>query len=371
MTSETIVFLPWLHLKKAVSLYDLQFVPIGGEKGFSSLPDHLVSQAKLIATSYTDQAGHPIPDFTIVLRLSGSEQWNLSSEDFSKAREAASVLFFCSWALNDYYTQLGSYTNSSIFNVVGQHFSAQDPRGIALTLRRRDGETLSGGYNHGDVRFVCPPQYAINFQTRVDENLLSSLLEARNRSIRLFDLLISVLGLLELANTDRDYMSLSSEVILMSSAFETFFEIERGAKALILADAFEECFKAFSKHTVQDAISNGRPIFLDTKEGAASTWSILKGWCHEFYKLRNEFIHSKKSNRSWGWHELEHLVLSAFTFPLIVKLKLSDEGLYALSSEDELRCAAISDLLVTLGWGESEFPGSMQNTWRDLLYGRR
>src|SRR5437773_2009520 len=140
MNSETIVFLPWLRLKEPIELFDLSFIPIGKEIGWGSLTPDLIKQAELIASSYTDHAGHSIPDFTIVLRTSGEKRWDLTPDEFSTAREAASLLFFCSWSLNDYYSQLGHYTNSSIFNVVGQRFSASDPSGIALTLRRRDGE---------------------------------------------------------------------------------------------------------------------------------------------------------------------------------------------------------------------------------------
>jgi hypothetical protein len=209
MKSETFVFLPWLRLKETVEIYDLLFCPIGKEFGYSNLPDYAINQANLIASSYTDRAGHAIPDFTVVLKKDSDKPHNLTAEEFSVAREAASVLFLCSWSLNDYYCGIGDYCNSSMFNVVGQRFSLSDPSGVALTLRRRDGETLSGGFSHGEVRFVCPSQYAINHQVNVDTALLSGLLTARNQGSKTFDLLVSVLGLLELANTDNDYMILN------------------------------------------------------------------------------------------------------------------------------------------------------------------
>lgn len=162
MNSETLVFLPWLRLKKPIEIYELIFCPIGKDIGFSNLPDYVVNQANLISSSYTDRAGHAIPDFTIVLRKDSDKPHDLTLEEFGVAREAASVLFFCSLSLNDYYCGIGDYSNSSMFSVVGQRFSLSDPSGVALTLRRRDGETLSGGFRHGQVRFVCPSHYAID-----------------------------------------------------------------------------------------------------------------------------------------------------------------------------------------------------------------
>lgn len=364
INSETIVFLPWLRLAQAIEISDLAFQPIGKQIGWGVLPPFMIEQAKLISSSYTDQAGHEIPDFTVVLKTAGEKPWALSSEEFGLAREAASILFFCAWSLNDYYSAIG---NSSLFNIVGQRFTQSDPQGICLTLRRRDGETLSGGYRHGQVRIIAPPQYAINHQTHIDLALLSSLMSARDAGSKTYDLLLSVLGLLELANTDRDYMTLDSEIILLSSAFETFLEINASKKALEVGNSFASFFEAYSTLTAQDAINKGRTIYL-SPSGADSSWSIFKTWAHEFYQLRNEFVHSKKTpHRTWGWHNLEHAVMGAFTFPLLLKLKLNQESLYELSDQDEKRCHALGNLLVTPDWGASEHRGSLQNTWRDIL----
>lgn len=372
MNSEALIFLPWLRLHDAVTLDRFLFLPVGGEKGFGDLPEHISKQASLTASSYTDRAGHNVPDFTLVLRDKGESPWNLTDDEFSRVRELSSLLFFCSWSLNDYYSQLGSYSNSSMFNVVGQRFTLDSPEGVALTLRRRDGEILSGGYNHGHVRFVAPPQYAINRESRIDNDLLTAVIAATSQGLRVADILYSVLGLIELANTDRDYISISSEIILMSSALETFFEIDRGAKAVALGDAFSSMLGSYSSLTAEDAIKKGRPVFIDPREGAQPNWSIFKAWVHEFYKLRNEHIHSKKSpTRTWGWHELEHAVMGAFTFPLLVKLALFDAKIYSLSREDQRRLSALGELLITPEWAGSEHPGSFNNTWRKILYSIR
>jgi len=367
MSSETLVFLPWLRLKKPIEIYELIFCPVGKDIGFSKLPDCVANQASLISSSYTDRAGHAIPDFTLVLRKDSEKPHDLSSEQLSIAREAASVLFFCSLSLNDYYCSNGDYCNSSMFSVVGQRFSLSDPSGVAITLRRRDGETLSGGLRHGQVRFVCPSHYAINHQVSIDEPLLAALLTARAQGSKTFDRLISVLGLIELANTDNDNMSQASEIILMGSAFETFLDVKdkKKPKALEVGKLFKETFQSFDTRTAQDAINSGRSVFIDSK-GAQPQWSVLQTWCHELYQLRNDCIHSQSTpNRTWGWYELEHLVAAAFAFPLMIKLKLSSEGFYSLTSDDKQRCYALPDLLSITGWNLPKY--EFNTNWRNTI----
>jgi hypothetical protein len=240
---------------------------------------------------------------------------------------------------------------------------------ITLTLRRRDGQVLCGGYNHGEVRFVCPSQYEIDRQVNVDKQLLTSLLSAREQSSSIFDLLISVMGLLELANTDNDNMTHPSEIILMGSALETFLEIEGNQKAFKLGQAFNDLFSSFSSRTAQDAIDNSRSVFIDPKAKGAqpNNWSILQTWAHEFYQLRNEHAHAKETpNRTWGWSDLEYLTFAAFSFPLMVKAKLAKDGLYSLTKIDEQKCFALGELLITTGWRDDS-PYDTNNTWTRII----
>jgi hypothetical protein len=121
MTSEAIVFLPWLRLREPIELYDLLFCPIGQKVGFANLPEYVVNKVQLIASSYSDRAGNQVPDFTMVLNQDKNKSHNLTTEELRSAREAASLLFFCSWSLNEYY-RIGDYSNSSMFNLVSQRF---------------------------------------------------------------------------------------------------------------------------------------------------------------------------------------------------------------------------------------------------------
>ena len=54
----------------------------------------------------------------------------------------------------------------------------------------------------------------------------------------------------------------------------------------------------------------------------------------DFYRLRNDYAHGKRiSGRPRIWIPQEHLLLGAYSFPLLVKILLEDEY-YRLSEDD-------------------------------------
>jgi hypothetical protein len=163
-------------------------------------------------------------------------------------------------------------------------------------------------------------------------------------------------------------MDETAEVILLASAYETFFGIEDKAKAENLGKEFEATFSKVTTLTVEEAINNGRAVPTGTKYLPAKDWSVRRAWAHEFYQMRNNYIHaSKDETRTWGWAPLEHLIMGAFALPLALKIKLKDEGLYALTDEDKKRIRAVPKLLAATDWAKGEHPGAFKNRWKDIL----
>ncbi len=68
-----------------------------------------------------------------------------------------------------------------------------------------------------------------------------------------------------------------------------------------------------------------------------------------------------------AWTPFEHLLIAAFVFPLIVKKMLAEEGSYALTEEDEVKCVSIDRLFLAASWN-----GNDENTsWRRILEAER
>ena len=57
-------------------------------------------------------------------------------------------MFLAAFSMNEYFTQVRQYANSSLFTVYHQSFTLPVDF-IAVNSRRRDGNLMVGGYRHG------------------------------------------------------------------------------------------------------------------------------------------------------------------------------------------------------------------------------
>ena len=125
-------------------------------------------------------------------------------DDRPAVRWGASLLFLASWACNDYFPRfggLGSYVNSTMFRIIGQAYSGDMPVHITIPARRRDGETLDGGYEHGEVTFNLPVQCSIGEPASFDEDFLAGLSAAVEADSEVAGLLRTTLPFVELASS--------------------------------------------------------------------------------------------------------------------------------------------------------------------------
>ena len=91
---------------------------------------------------------------------------------------------------------------------------------------------------------------------------------------------------------------------------------------------------------------NGQPI------ESCTIWPIHRKWMKELYEARSATVHrGPRSEFSKNWATWQHLVLAAFAYPLAVKLRLAEEGLYS-PSDRELASFEACDLLLDGSWGK-------------------
>ena len=151
-----VIFLPFLRLKAACAVAGVEFVPL--RDADDRVADILKTAEKpidKILSGYIDRNGEPLRN-CVVATIPG-RGWDLDSADFPTVTWATSLLFLASWSCNDYYPRFdGRYVNSSNFRIVGQAYSGSIPAYIAVSARRRDGNTTDGGYRHGEFKFSLP-----------------------------------------------------------------------------------------------------------------------------------------------------------------------------------------------------------------------
>lgn len=365
------IFLPFLRMKSGHHVAGVDFLPL--RDGSHKVPAVLASARApldIILSGYIDRHGKPF-DNCVVATLP-SRGWDLSRDEFSTAKWAASVLFLASWACNDYYPRFsGNYVNSSHFRVMGQGFTGAKPGYLAVVTRRRDGTETDAGYMHGEFKFSLPPQCSVRDPVAIDVPLLAALDKANEAGSSVIDRLRTALPFVELANTDDELMTEHAEAILMGSAFEQL--LEGDASAYTLASNFGELFRQFGRVTVADAMRPRPGIAIDNQDegrsAAQRAWWVHQKWMQELYKVRNKVVHEgDHAGRQWGWAVAEHLVMAAHVFPLTVKLLLERDGSYSLTEDDRVRCLAIDPLLAATQWVDNRDLGDESTkSWQRIL----
>lgn len=226
------------------------------------------------------------------------------------------------------------------------------------------GELLIAGYKHGQVKFTVPIQADSRDPISPDLGFLQALQVAEAAGSDTTRRLRAALSFFSLASTDSDVMLPEAEVILMASTFEQLLE---GYGARNLSQKFGDLLNPFGSVTVAQALCSRVGIVVDAKYASAQkSWFVHRKWIEELYNLRNAYAHGTAlSARTWGWLRPEHLVIAAFALPLTVKLCLKQEGHYALTEEDEVRCHALDLLLAKTDW--REFQQSNLTVWQEQL----
>ena len=364
-----VIFLPFLRMRTGHTVAGVEFLPLRDDDG--NVPAALetaVASLERILSGYVDRQGAPFTN-CVVATIPG-KGWDLSRDDSSAVMWGASLLFLASWACNDYFPRFGgSYVNSTMFRIIGQAYSGDMPVHIAISARRRDGETLGGGYKHGEVTFNVPVQCSIRETAIFDEDFLAGLSAAVAADSAVAGLLRTTVPFVELANTDDDFMTEHAEVILMASAYEQLLRCP--ANKYKLGQKLAKLFCRFGSVTVADAQKVRSGITIDDSKpdraAAQPKWWVHRKWIEELYGMRNKVAHEgSDGGRSGGWTIFEHLVMAAYVFPLAVKLLLEREGHYALTDADRGRCQAVDQLLACAQWVEDEAGRESQESWTSI-----
>ena len=89
----------------------------------------------------------------------------------------------------------------------------------------------------------------------------------------------------------------------------------------------------------------------------------------EFYRIRGDFAHGKLTTQQpMNWKPLEHLVLGAIAFPLVVKSLLQKTGRYALTTDDQVQINMFEAFADTTDFlrPPADQKGSLDSHWQRL-----
>lgn len=343
----TLILLPWLRLRSPTTVLGVQFVPYAQAAVPAQFQPFFTDIARILS-SYRDIEGNPVAE-CVVGSIQGAEPCkDLTRAEATVVNEAVQLLTFCGLATNEYFSQIGHYTNSSAFQVLFQRFEPRS-EGIALTIRRRDGETLSGGYKHGQVKFSVPVQCSHLQPAHIDAALLATLDDCCKAPDALSRRLLQAISLYNQCHSDSDAVLPEREIVLLASALEQLFADCYGADDV--ACKVSTLLAAYGAIKVGGSARAGALQLSKGREAQEQAWFLHRKWAQEIYHLRSDFTHGNDpARRSWGWSVLEHLVMASFVFPLLVKVLLAQASRYSLLENDIDRLQVIDHLLNETDW---------------------
>jgi hypothetical protein len=127
------------------------------------------------------------------------------------------------------------------------------------------------------------------------------------------------------ANTDSDSVIPQIEAVETIGAFERLLGLHNGSEKELRRE-LSSCFIP-TKEMLRENSERSKRF--------ESCRTVRQAWITDFFRLRGDHSHGRRKARYISaWSLKEHLLLGAFLFPLLTKVKLSKAGLYTLSRRD-------------------------------------
>jgi len=320
-----LVFMPWCPIEKAYTVSDTAILPFERHTPIDGLDDAGQCRVNAIMASYKDIEGKPIYKAAIVRYGSNSPIDDLNDEEIEIVQDLAVLACFCGLATREYFNSLGPYCNTDCFNLHIQKFDKADF--TALTVRRREGRTLSG-WPIDNISITVPVHCHTIQGVSLDAELLKALIDYRAQPSNTdWGRWQNAISCFNQGNTDSDNIRHQIEWVLLCSAFEHLLSAKSNAKDI--ACKFAKKLTPSDELLAKDA---ARLSMQQKNDGK----SVRYEWMREFYRIRGDFAHGKlNTQQPTTWNFLEHLVLATIAFPLLVKSLLNKACKYKLTDNDQ------------------------------------
>lgn len=352
-----LAFFPWIRLATELSVGGYSLLPFDRKRETQGDDSHTVS---LLISRYRDHSAQPV---RAAVLLSSPDRGLL--QDFAEA-DLADVFFFAELvafsglAARQFFSFRG-YSNRDHFRLVVQPF-LEPERGVTVTTRRRDGSSTS--FHTGDVYRVQPPPHVLAEEVSIDDRLLGSLLAATGRSEwqRLYQSIV----LFNEANTDRMEMPEGAELTMSYAALEQLLGLA-GESPRAVANRFLEHWISAEPSRDKWRIGSSHPRAVQL---LAKSSGLRDAWVQDFANSRGSIAHGHHAEAYPAvWSPREHLLFAAFAIPRLLKLLLSEMGLYELSADDRLDVDVFAFLLNARHFAQDSH--GTKSPWENIVSSRR
>lgn len=345
-----ILFLPWVTIPHPVLVGGFRFSPIRVADTAPVVGLEIAETVSKVLRCYIDRRGKPIESCTVVLRSRHARSWDIPDRLWGDARSAVELLALSCLSEHRFLEgHVSPHLNATMFRLFGQGI-VNGSDGISLLIRRRGSGLRIGGLKFSDVRFQEPMQIEGTDCKTIGLRLAKALARAKRTNSPAWSPIASSLELFLLGHAETPELGWESCIMLSAMAFERLLDPPQST-----AQATAATFTALWPSKCSKTISTAQRVRPDHKPSFArdqQSWPIRRKWMKELYEARSSLVHrGDKPDFSQNWKPAEHLVISAFAYPLAVKLRLAAEGLYELDDQELGACDALDHLLDS-DWGQ-------------------
>jgi len=314
-----LAFFPWLSIGEPVAVDRLRLVSF--ERGAAPAVAGTDEQRLIDGVLAPFRAAHGPVNVATIVHLEGKAYTaDLDEADRNDLFVFSQVVAFGGLAARE-FCSWGHYCNAADFSFVIQGFR-DEPNGTFFDVRRRDGHT-SVRVTADAYQVQAPSQMSFHRPVRLDTALIRALMSARGTPV--WDRIFEAIGPFLRANTDSAEITEQTEVVEMVGAFEKVLGVWS-------ADKLKRELWTHLRPT-RDISPRDAPRIPPALRNGPSVRSL---WIADFYELRNAHAHGSQTPPSGlVWDRMEHLLLGAYVFPLLVKSLLSEENRYELTEADQ------------------------------------
>lgn len=319
-------FFPWMRLVEPVEVEGFRLIPYSrGRDPFGDQPD----QQRIIDSvmePYRQSASRPINSAVLMQRVGAGLLDELDAPARSAAFEFAELIAFAGLAGRRFFLQM-DYCSSRDFGLEIVRFS--DPSAGIQTQQRRRDLFVTCGWSRSAYQVTRPSGVGGNDHRFLDWNVLRSLLRAR--SLPSWASIFESIYVFNRANTDGDDATEQTELILTLGGFQRLLDV--GSSDVALSDALVGRLRRWVSMPANGAARLSGPR---TPAGLLRCGTLCEAWIRDLAHLRDDPAHGRLSSQYPAcWSLREHLLLSSYLFPRLMKVVLADAGLYDLLQRDE------------------------------------
>lgn len=356
-----LAFFPWIALGTDIDVGDYslkRFV-----RGKLPCPaDGLQKTLDTVLAPFCIHRGEPIKHAVILVRHGRAPTGELSAEDRANLFEFAELFAFAALAARRFFWP--DYLNRDHLRLVIQAFSDREG-GASMQLRRRDGQERL--WIPGDCDTVQAPAHVSSGGHRMqfDGALLKALLAAREDDQERWSGLRQGIGLFNQANTDAPDTSPDTELVLTYAAMEQILGLVSRGKQKQMPTRFADTWSP--RRDIPK--SEWRPAPPNQSWKGDKFRTLRARWADDLGAARRNLAHGNAEDREPSiWTVRQHLLLTSFAIPRLVKRILTDMDLYELTDDDHGDINALEPLLnLPDVFAKSDPDEEEQFEWRRVL----